>query len=51
MQVQLDALSQVGAWGDVEKPRWDMAFLLVASSIAVGCEKVFGLTVVWAHPH
>ena len=27
-----------------------MAFLLIAPSITIGCERVFGLTVVWAHP-
>ena len=40
-----------GGMGDVEKPWWDMAFLLVAPSIAVGCKRVFGLTAVWAHPY
>ena len=39
------------AWGDVEKPRQDMVFLLVVSSITLECEWVFGLMVVWAHPH
>ena len=37
--------------GDVEKPWWDMTFLLVATSITIGCKRVFGLTTVWAHPH
>ena len=30
---------------------WDMAFLLIAPSITVGYEKVFGLVALWAHPH
>ena len=51
MKAQLIALFQMGAWGDVEKPRWDMVFLLVVPSIAVGCEWVFGIVVVWAHPN
>ena len=42
VQAQLITLSQVGVWGNIEKPRWDMAFsLLIASSIAIGC--------VWPH--
>ena len=28
-----------------------MAFLLVVPSITIRCETVFGLTVVWVHPH
>ena len=35
----------------MEKPRWDMVFQIVALSIAIGCERVIGLTTVWAHPH
>ena len=49
-QGQLTILSQVGAWGDVEKPHQDMAFLLMAPSLAVGYEWVFGLTAMWMHP-
>ena len=48
-QGQLTALYQVGAWGDVEKPNQDMAFLLIAPNLAVGCEWVFRLTAVWMH--
>ena len=51
MQAQLIALSQVGAWENIEKPRQDMAFLFIAPSITTGCERVFGLTAVWVHPH
>ena len=50
MQVQLNTLSQAGMLGDVEKPWWDMAFVLIVPSIAVGYKSVFGLVVVWAHP-
>ena len=32
MQTQLSALSQAGAWGKAMKPRWDMAFLMIAPS-------------------
>ena len=32
------------------KPRQDMAFLVIAPSITVRCERVFSLTAVWAHP-
>ena len=28
-----------------------MAFLLAVPSITIKCERVFGLTAVWAHPH
>ena len=51
MQRQLTALSQSGAWGDVEKSRQDMAFVLIVPSLAVRCEQVFILTTVWVHPH
>ena len=50
MQSQLTTLSLVGSWGNMEKPKWDMTFLLIAPSIAIGCERVFGLTAVWVHP-
>ena len=50
MQTQLTALSQAGAWGEVEKPRWNMAFLIIAPSTNAGGDQVFSLAVVWAHP-
>ena len=28
-----------------------MAFILIAPSLAIGCEWVFGLRAVWTHPH
>ena len=28
-----------------------MAFVLIAQSLAIGCEKVFGLMAMWVHPH
>ena len=28
-----------------------MAFVFIVPSLAVGCEKVFGLKAMWAHPH
>ena len=37
-----------GGVGDVEKYRQDMAFLLVAPSIAIRYEWIFGFRVVWA---
>ena len=51
MQTQLTALSQAGALGDAEKPQWDMVFVLIVPSLAIGCEWVFGLTAMWVHPH
>ena len=51
MQRQLTALSQAGAWGDVEKPHQGMACLSIAPNLAVGYKQVFGLTVVWMHSH
>ena len=50
-QGQLATLSQVGAWGDAEKPHQDMAFLLIVPSLAIGCKWVFRLTAMWMHPH
>ena len=44
-------LSLAGACGNVEKPWWDMAFLLITPSLTIGCKRVFCLTTVWAHPH
>ena len=34
----------------MENPKNDMAFLLIAPSVAVGCKTVFGLLAVWVHP-
>ena len=51
MQRQLITLSQVGAWGETEKPQQDMAFVLIVPNLAVGCEWVFGLTSMWMYPH
>ena len=50
-QTQLTTLSQAGPWGNMEKPRNDMAFLLIAPSLAVGCKRIFSLIAMWAHPH
>ena len=41
---QLTALFQAGAWGDVEKPHQDMAFILIVPTLAIG------LTAMWMHP-
>ena len=49
-QAQLTTPSQVGYWGDVEKPHQDMVFLLIVPSLAIGCKWVFGLTTVWMQP-
>ena len=49
MQAQLITLLGAGTWGNIEKPRQDMVFLIIAPSTAIGCERVFGLTAVWAH--
>ena len=35
---QLTAHSQMGAWGETEKPQHDMAFMLIAPSTNTGCE-------------
>ena len=43
MQTQLTTLSQAGAWGEVEKPQWDMAFLIIAPSNNLGGDQVFSL--------
>ena len=46
-QTQLTALSQAGTWGNMEKLRNDMAFLLIASSLAVRCERISSLMAMW----
>ena len=28
-----------------------MAFLLIAPSLAIGCNRIFSLMAMWAHPH
>ena len=49
-QAQLDTLSQAMAWGDAEKPQWDMAFLLIMLSITPEHKRIFSLINAWAHP-
>ena len=51
MPAQLVTISQAGAWGEAEKPQWDMAFMLIALNTNAIHEQVFGLTALWAHPH
>ena len=51
MQTQLNPLSQMMAWGDAEKPWWDIAFLLITLNITAGYERIFGLVTLWVHPH
>ena len=48
---ELLALSHTGAWGNIEKPKHDMAFLSIALDKAIEGERVFGLVAVWVHPH
>ena len=51
MQTQLTILSQAGAWEEVEKPWWDMTFLMTLLSYNTRSDQVFGLATMWAHPH
>ena len=39
MQTELTSLSQAGAWREVEKPWWDMTFLMTAPNTSVGVTK------------
>ena len=48
---ELLALSHEGAWGNIEKPKCDMVFLLIAPDKTINGERVFDLVAVWAHPH
>ena len=50
-QPELLTLSQAGAWGDMEKPKCNMVFLLIATDKTVKGERLFGLVAVWAHLH
>ena len=45
-QTQLATLSQAGAWGEVEKPWWDMAFLMIVPSTNAG-----GWPSLWSSHH
>ena len=51
MLSELYALSQAGAWGDVEISKHDMALLQIVMDKAIKGERVFGLVPVWMHPH
>ena len=51
MLSELHALSLIGAWGNVEKPRHNMAFLLIVPDKTIKGERVFGLVAVWVHPY
>ena len=41
MLSELYVLSQAGAWGNVEKPKHDMAFLLIVPDKTIKRERVF----------
>ena len=51
MLTELHALSHAGAWGDIEKPRHNMVFLLIALDKTIKGERVFDLVAVWTYPH
>ena len=51
MLSELYSLSQAGAWGNGEKPKHDMAFLLIVPDKTIEGERVFSLVAVWAHQH
>ena len=48
---ELYAISQAGTWGDIQKPKHNMAFLLIVLDRTVKGEKVFSLVAVWTDPH
>ena len=50
-QLELLALSHAWAWGSMEKPYGDVAFLLIAPGKTIEGEMAFGLAAMWAHPH
>ena len=50
-QYELLVLSHAGAWGDFERPKHDMAFLLIVLGKTVEGEMAFRLAMVWAHPY
>ena len=47
---ELYALSPTGTWGDTEKFKCYMTFLLIVPNKTVKGERVFGLVAEWAHP-
>ena len=47
----ISAISQAEAWGDPRKPRFGMAYLLLALTQEAEEERKFGLVVVWICPH
>ena len=45
----LSAISQAEAWGDPKRPRFGMAYLLLAPAQEVEDKRRFGLVAVWVH--
>ena len=50
-QSGISIISQAEVWGDPKKPRFGMAFLLLAPAQEAEEERKSGLAVVWVHPH
>ena len=50
-QSELSSLTSLKAWGDPEKFKSDVAFLLILTGECTVGDKVFGLSTMWVHPY
>ena len=49
-QSELSSLTSLKAWGDPERFKSEVAFLLISTRGCTEEDKVFGLATIWAHP-
>ena len=50
-QSELSSLTSLGAWGDLEKFKSDVPFLLILTRECAVGDRVFGLSTMWVHPN
>ena len=50
-QLELSSLTSLKAWGDPEKFKSEVAFLLILTRGCTEGDKVFGLSTIWVHPY
>ena len=50
-QSELLALSHAGTWGNIEKPKYNMVYILISPDKTIEWGITFCLVAVWAHPH
>ena len=50
-QSELSSLTSLKAWGDLEKFRSDVAFLLILTEECTAGDRVYSLSTMWVHPY